>query len=97
MSAAPPGCLLARGRTEGGLVAKRRKNLFDNMFDRLDDVSKDFRKAGRRTFKSKKRKKGSARKWARRNSEQLDALTEQIALLTKHLAENAREPQRTSK
>ncbi|QFZ18453.1 hypothetical protein [Saccharothrix syringae] len=68
------------------------------MFDRLDDVSKDFRKAGRRTFKSKKRKKGSARKWARRNNEQLEALTEQIALLTKHLAsDGARAPQRTSK
>ncbi|RKT54450.1 hypothetical protein [Saccharothrix australiensis] len=81
-------------------MAKRRKNLFDNMFDRLDDVSRDFRKAGRRTFKSKKRKKGSARKWARRNSEQLDALTEQMALLVRHLSsssDTSREPTRSTK
>jgi hypothetical protein len=67
-------------------MGKRRKNLFDNMFDRLDDVSRDVRKAGRRAVKSKKRKKGSSRKWAKRNNRELEALTEQMSLLVKHLS-----------
>lgn len=67
-------------------MAKRRKTLFDNMFDRLDDTTRDFRKAGRRTFRRKKRKKGGARKWAKRNNQELEALTEQVALLVRHLS-----------
>lgn len=76
-------------------MGRRRKSLLDNMFDRVDDVSKDLRKAGRRTFRSKKRKKGGARKWAKRNNRELEALTEQVALLVRTLssrsADNRRE------
>lgn len=68
-------------------MAKRRKNLIDNMFDRVDDISKDARKAGRRTFRSKKKKKKSgSRGWAKRNNRELEALTEQVGLLVKHLS-----------
>ncbi|MFC4857914.1 hypothetical protein [Actinophytocola glycyrrhizae] len=68
-------------------MAKRKKNIFDNMFDRADDISRDVRRAGRRSLGSrKKRKKGSTRKLAKRNNEELQALTEQMSLLVRHLA-----------
>ena len=70
-------------------MARRKTNLIDNMFDRMDDISKDARRAGRRTFKSKKRKKGSSRKWAKRNNDELQALTEQVALLVNHLSKRS--------
>ncbi|MCS7483828.1 hypothetical protein ACFFQW_38465 [Umezawaea endophytica] len=70
----------------------RRKNLVDNMFDRLDDASKDVRKAARRTFKSKKKKKSGSRKWAKRNNRALEDLTEQMTILTKHVSAMAGQP-----
>jgi hypothetical protein len=67
-------------------MSRRRDNLVRNVFDRMDDISKDARRAGRRTFNSKKRKKGGSRKWAKRNNDELQALTEQVALLVNHLS-----------
>ena len=82
-------------------MAKRKKNIFDNMFDRVDDVSKDVRRAGRRSIGSRrKKKKGGTRKLARRNNEELQALTEQVSLLVHHLAprpvDGLREPGRVT-
>ena len=68
-------------------MGKRKKNIFDNMFDRADDISKDVRRAGRRSFGSrKKKKKSGSRRLAKRNQQELRALTEQVSLLVNHLA-----------
>ncbi|GAA1340342.1 hypothetical protein GCM10009660_25490 [Catellatospora bangladeshensis] len=65
----------------GAEVGRRRKSLFDNLSDRADDAGRDVRKAARRAFEGKKRKKGGARKWARRNNAEPELPTEQVALL----------------
>jgi hypothetical protein len=78
----------------GSIVS--RKNLLDKMLDRAEDVDRDLRKATRRAFKSRKRNKNkdrSARKLARRNSEDIHALTAQVAALSRHVsALTEREP-----
>jgi len=66
-------------------MGKRRKTLFDNLFDRVDDAGRDVRKASRRAFRTKKKKKGGARKWAKRTNRDVEALTEQVGLLVQHL------------
>jgi hypothetical protein len=57
-----------------------------DVFDLADDVGKDVRKAGRRAFRTKRQKKGGARKWAKRNNRQLEELTHEISVLTKHMS-----------
>jgi len=74
-------------------MSKRRKNVLEDLFDRLDDVSRDVGKASRRAFRTKKKKKDGARKWAKRNNQQLEALTEQVGLLVEHL--NSQQPNRS--
>jgi hypothetical protein len=66
-------------------MSRRRKTLFDNLFDRFDDAGRDVRKASRRAFRTKKKKKGGARKWAKRTNQEVEALTEQVGLLVQHL------------
>lgn len=66
-------------------MGRRKKTLFENLFDRVDDAGRDVRKAGKRAFRAKKKKKSGARKWAKRNNRDLEVLTEQIGLLVKHL------------
>jgi hypothetical protein len=40
-----------------------KKGLFDNMFDRLDDVDREVRKVARRTLTGKNGKKKGGGKW----------------------------------
>ncbi|MEV0681841.1 hypothetical protein AB0I60_35510 [Actinosynnema sp. NPDC050436] len=79
------GSTEAPPREKRGVMAKRSRTLLEDMFDRLDDAGRDLRRAGRRTFKAKKKNSGS-RKWAKRNNQQLELLTEQISFLVKHLS-----------
>jgi hypothetical protein len=71
-------------------VGKRRNGIFDEILDRFEDVDRDVRKAARRTLGSKKRKKSSSRKWAKRNARELEALTEQVALLVRQLSQQSK-------
>ncbi len=71
-------------------MGKRRNGIFDEILDRFEDVDRDVRKAARRTLGSKKRKKSSSRKWAKRNARELEALTEQVALLVRQLSQQSK-------
>jgi hypothetical protein len=67
---------------------RKRKGLFEHAFDRVDDADRAVRKVARRAVVGKRRKKSkkSGSKLARHNNEQLEALTEQVALLVRHLS-----------
>ncbi|GAB3975327.1 hypothetical protein [Streptomyces sparsus] len=74
------------------MARKRRKNLIDDLLDRTDDASRDMTKVTRRTLtgrKKKRNKKASARKWAKRNNEAIEALAVQLDRYIKHDREMA--------
>ncbi|GAB3970813.1 hypothetical protein GCM10028832_28060 [Streptomyces sparsus] len=69
---------------------RRRKNLIDDLLDRTDDASRDMTKVVRRALTGRRKKrKGGARKWAKRNNEALEALALQLDRYIKHDREMA--------
>ncbi|MFB8298446.1 hypothetical protein ACFVG1_25735 [Streptomyces bacillaris] len=74
-------------------MAKRRKNLIDDVLDRAGDVSRDSRNLTRRALtgkkKPKKGKKGT-RELVKRNSRAIEALIVQLDQYIKHDREKER-------
>ncbi|MFD4995644.1 hypothetical protein [Streptomyces buecherae] len=62
-------------------MAKRRKNLIDDVLDRASDAGRDSRNMTRRALmgkKKKKKKKNSTRKLVKRNNRAIEALVLQL-------------------